>query len=174
MLKPEQFHNATVHPTCVIEDGVEIGEGTLIGPFCFIRSYTSIGKNCKIGPMNVFEGHLRVGNNVRMGTHINLGWYTTIEDYVFLAGHSTGANDKKIKYLRQIKESEFKGYTIKKAARIGLGVIFMPGVVVGEEALVGAASLVTCDVEASEIVYGVPAIHKGWVKEEEKLRLGQF
>lgn len=169
MLSASDFPNAFVHPSCIIEDGVEIGEGTLIGPFCFIRSYTKIGKNCKIGPMNVFEGHLKVGNRVRMGTHINLGWYTTIEDFVFLAGHSTGANDKKIMYMRKIKESEFQGYTIKRAARIGLGVIFMPGIVVGQEALVGAGSLVTYDVEQGEIVYGVPAIHRGWVAEGEKL-----
>lgn len=172
MLKANDFANAYVNQTCIIEDNVEIGEGTLIGPFCFIRSNTIIGKNCKIGPMNVFEGSLKVGNNVRIGTHCNLGWFTTIEDYVFLGGHSTGANDHRIKYLRQIKESEFKGYTIKKGARIGLGVIFMSGVVVGEEALVGAGSLVTYDVEPGEIVFGVPAIHKGWVKEEEKLRFG--
>lgn len=171
MLKPEQFSNAAVHPSCIIEDDVSIGENTLIGPFCFIRSGTVIGKNCKIGPMNVFEGSLEIGNNVRMGTHINLGWFTRIEDFVFLAGHSTGANDKKIKYLRQIKESEFKGYTIKRAARIGLGVIFMPGITIGEEALVGAGSLVTYNVEPGEIVYGVPAVHKGWVPKEEKLRV---
>jgi UDP-2-acetamido-3-amino-2,3-dideoxy-glucuronate N-acetyltransferase len=119
--------------------------------------------------MNVFEGRLKVGNNVRMGTHNNLGWYTTIEDYVFLAGHITGANDKRISYCRKLKDSDFKGYTIKRAARIGLGVIFMPGIKVGEEALVGTASLVTKDVQPLEIVYGVPAKHKGWVKSEEKI-----
>src|SRR5215510_91438 len=171
MLKANDFSNAFIHPSCVIEDGVEIGANTLIGPFCFIRSDTVIGKNCKIGGLNVFEGTCKIGNNVRFGTHINIGWYTTIEDYVFLAGHSTGANDKKIKYLRQLKESEFRGYTVKKAARIGLGVIFMPGVTVGQEALVGAASLVTRDVKPGEIVYGVPARHKGWVSEEEKLKI---
>ncbi len=170
MLKPSDFPNAHVNPTCIIEDGVSIGEDTLIGPFCFIRSHTTIGKNCKIGAMNVFEGNVKVGNNVRMGTHINLGWYTIIEDYVFLAGGSTGANDHFIKYLRQIKESEFKGYTIKRGARIGLGVIFLDGITVGEEAFVGAASLVTHDVKNGEIVYGVPAKHKGWVPEEEKLK----
>lgn len=172
MLKPNDFSDASVNITCIIEDDVSIGEDTLIGPFNFIRSGTTIGKNCRIGPMNVFEGKLTVGNNVRMGSHINLGWYTTIEDYVFLAGHSTGANDHRIMYLRKIKEAEFKGYTIKKAARIGLGVIFMSGITVGEEALVGAASLVTYDVEPGEIVYGVPAIHKGWVPKEERLKIG--
>lgn len=174
MLKPDNFHYANVHPTCIIEDDVEIGENTLIGPFCFIRSGTTIGRNCKIGGLNVFEGNVKVGNSVRMGTHINLGWFTKIEDYVFLAGGSTGANDHRIKYLRQIKEAEFKGYTIKRAARIGLGVIFMSGVTIGEEALVGAASLVTHDVKPGEIVYGVPATHKGWVTEEEKLKTATF
>jgi len=170
MLKASDFPNASISPTCIIEDGVEVGEDTLIGPFNFIRSHTKIGKHCKIGAMNVFEGSLTVGNNVRMGTHINLGWYTKIEDYCFIAGGSTGANDHFIKYLRPIKESEFKGYTIKKGARIGLGVIFLDGITVGQEAFVGAASLVTHDVKDGEIVYGVPATHKGWVPEAEKLK----
>jgi UDP-2-acetamido-3-amino-2,3-dideoxy-glucuronate N-acetyltransferase len=105
-----------------------------------------------------------------MGSHNNLGWYTTIEDYVFLGGHVTGANDKRIAWCRKIDDNDFRGYTIKRAARIGLGVIFMPGVVVGEEALVGTASLVTRNVKPMEIVYGVPAKHQGWVERGEKLR----
>jgi UDP-2-acetamido-3-amino-2,3-dideoxy-glucuronate N-acetyltransferase len=158
-----------VHPTCIVEHDVEIGNNTLIGPFNFIRAGTVIGDNCKIGPLNCFEGKLKVGNNVRIGTHVNLGWYTIIEDYVFLAGHNTGANDLRIAYCRKIKDNEFRGYTIKRAARIGLGVIFMPGVVVGEESLVGTASLVTKNVKPMEIVYGVPAKHQGWVRPDEKI-----
>ena len=163
------YEDSNIHPTCIIEPDVQIGKGCLIGPWNFIRNGTVIGDKCRIGPMNVFEGKLKVGNNVRMGTHINLGWYTTIEDYVFIAGHTTGANDKRIAYCRKLYDNDFKGYTIKRAARIGLGVIFMPGVVVGEEALVGTASLVTKNVKPMEIVYGVPAVHKGWVTSREKL-----
>lgn len=158
-----------VHSTCIIDDDVSIGEGTLIGPYCYIRNGTNIGENCKIGPMNVFEGKLTVGNNVRMGSHNNLGWYTTIEDFVFIAGHTTGANDKRIAWHRNIPDNDLRGYTIKKGARIGLGVIFMPGVAVGQEALVGTASLVTKNVKPYEIVYGHPAKHVGWVTSKERL-----
>lgn len=169
MLKANDFANAYVNQTCIIEDNVEIGEGTLIGPFCFIRSDTVIGKNCKIGPMNVFEGSLKVGNNVRIGTHCNLGHGIIIEDYVFLGGLFTGANDKTIVYARKPFKPE--GYTIKFGARIGLGVIILPGVTVGKECLVGAGSLVTKDVKDYEIVYGHPARHHGWVDKNDLIAI---
>lgn len=158
-----------IHPTCIIEHDVDIGKNTLIGPFCFIRAGTEIGENCRIGPLNCFEGKLKVGNNVRMGTHCNLGWYTTIEDFVFIAGHMTGANDRRMAWCRKIDDSDLKSYTIKRGARIGLGVVFMPGVTVGEESIVGTASLVTKDVKPHEIVYGHPAVHRGWVSGEDIL-----
>jgi acetyltransferase-like isoleucine patch superfamily enzyme len=164
----ERFPNSNIHITCTIEhDSVEIGKNTLIGPYCFIRKGTKIGDNCKIGPMNVFEGKgVSVGNHVRMGSHCNLGFGTIIEDYVFFGGHFTGANDNHILWRRRGGEEEFKPqpYTIKRGARIGLGVVLLPGVTVGREAFVGAGSLVTHDVKPYEIVYGHPAKHKGWVE----------
>lgn len=165
----DRFPKANIHPSCVITEGVEIGRDTLIGPFNFIREGTTIGDHCRIGPLNCFEGLLKIGNHVRIGTHCNFGFDTIIQDKVFIGGHTTGANDHKIAYLRGVFEPT--GYTIKKAARIGLGVIFMAGITVGEEALVGAGSLVTKDVKDYEVVYGVPAKHKGWINPEERVLL---
>lgn len=165
--KASDFKNAAVHPSCIIEDNVEIGDNTLIGPFCFIRSGTIIGERCRIGPMNVFEGKLTVGNNVRMGTHCNLGHGVIIEDYVFLGGLFTGANDRTIVYAR--KPFIPDGFRIEYGARVGLGVIFMPGVIAGRECLIGAGSLVTHDVKPYEIVYGHPARHHGWVNKSDAI-----
>src|SRR5215472_17262450 len=157
----ERFPSSNVHMSCVVEEDVEIGKGTLVGPFCFIRKGTRIGEDCKIGPLNVFEGHLSVGNHVRMGSHCNLGWYTTVGDYVFIAGHFTGANDRYMRWFR--KSQPLEGYTIKYGARIGLGVIIMIGVTIGKEAVVGTGSLVTKDVEDRQIVYGHAATPHGYV-----------
>lgn len=158
----ERFPNCNIHSTCIIDDDVEIGDHTLIGPFNFIRNGTTIGKNCKIGPMNVFEGStVNMGNNVRIGTHVNLGFGTVIEDFVFIAGHFTGANDNEIVWCRKGFEPE--PYKIKFGARIGLGVVVLPGIVIGKEAFVGAGSLVTKDVNDYEIVYGHPATVHGHV-----------
>lgn len=163
----DRFPKANIHPSCIITEGVEIGRDVMIGPFNFIREGTIIGDHCRIGPFNCFEGQLKVGNHVRIGTHVNLGHDTVVEDYVFLAGHCTGANDRTIVYARKPFKPE--GYTIKYGARVGLGVIFLPGVTAGRECLIGAGSLVTKDVADYEIVFGHPAVHKGWTKQEDRI-----
>lgn len=153
-------YSCRIEPYCVIDAGVEIGANTIIGPYNHIRTGTKIGNNCKIGGHNVFEGSkVIIGDNVRIGTHSNFAYGVEIEDLVFIAGHFTGANDRFMERNRK-DDTHLSPYTIKKGARIGLGVIVLPGVVIGEYAFIGANSLVTKNVGAYEMWYGSPAEYK--------------
>jgi acetyltransferase-like isoleucine patch superfamily enzyme len=159
--------SARIEPFCVIDDGVEIGENTLIGPFNHIRPGTKIGAGCRIGGHSTFEGNCEIGSRVRMGTHCNVGWGCSIGDDVFIGGNFTGANDKKMMWLR----GDFKptGYTIMHGARLGLSVTLMPGIIIGYDALIGAGSLVTRSVPRREIWYGNPARKRGQVPQDQWL-----
>jgi len=73
---------------------------------------------------------------------------------VFIAPGVMIANEK---YPTGIFSEKIKGPLIKKGARIGINCTIMPGVVIGENAIVGAGSVVTRDIPPDSVAYGIPA-----------------
>lgn len=125
--------------------GCEIGDGTKIGAFVEIQKNATVGKNCKI------SSHTFVCEGV------------TIEDGVFIGHNVAFVNDS---YPRAVTEggglqteSDWKveRTLIKKGASVGSGCTILANVTVGENALVGAGSVVTKDVPPNAIVAGNPA-----------------
>jgi acetyltransferase-like isoleucine patch superfamily enzyme len=88
---------------------------------------------------------------VKIHTKVYVAQYSVIEDHVFIAPGATFANDK------YPLSSDLQGPKIKRGAKIGVNVTLLPGVVVGEEAMVGAGCVVTKDVPERAIVIGNPA-----------------
>jgi UDP-2-acetamido-3-amino-2,3-dideoxy-glucuronate N-acetyltransferase len=152
---------------CVIFDGVEIGEGTRIGNFVFIREKTIIGKRCIVGSYVDIEGDVRIGDFVSLqsGCYITRG--VIIENEVFCGPRIITMNDKPMTYRRPSLTFKRQAPRILRAARIGGGCILCPGVTVGENALVGAGSVVTRDVPDRMIVAGNPAVSIGSVPDNE-------
>jgi acetyltransferase-like isoleucine patch superfamily enzyme len=152
---------------CVIFDDVEIGEGTRIGNFVFIREKTIIGKRCIIGSYVDIEGDVRIGDLVSLqsGCYITRG--VIIENEVFCGPRIITMNDKPMTYRRPSLTFKRQAPRILRAARIGGGCILCPGVTVGENALVGAGSVVTRDVPDRMIVAGNPAVTIGSVPDNE-------
>lgn len=161
-------HTARLEPLCIIEDDVEIGANSLIGAFTHVRNGSRIGRDTVIGGCNIIEGRCKIGNNCRIQTHNCITYETEIEDMVFISGHFTGGNDKRMSWGRNIDHT-LHGWKIKRGARIGVGVVLLPGITIGREAMIGAGSLVTKDVPDFAIWYGVPARHHGIVPIEERL-----
>ncbi len=125
--------------------GCEIGEGSKIGTFVEIQKNATIGKNCKIS------------------THTFICEGVQIEDNCFIGHNVTFINDK---YPRSTNddgsmqtEADWKVVKtiIKKGASIGSSSTILCGVTIGENAIVGAGSVVTKDVPPRTIVAGVPA-----------------
>jgi UDP-2-acetamido-3-amino-2,3-dideoxy-glucuronate N-acetyltransferase len=152
---------------CVIFDDVEIGEGTRIGNFVFIREKTIIGKRCIVGSYVDIEGDVRIGDFVSLqsGCYITRG--VIIENEVFCGPRIITLNDKPVTYRRPSLTFKRQAPRILRAARIGGGSILCPGVTVGENALVGAGSVVTRDVPDRMIVAGNPAVSIGSVPDNE-------
>lgn len=125
--------------------GCEIGEHTKIGAFVEIQKNAKIGKNCKISSHSfVCEG-------------------VTIEDDVFVGHGVTFINDLYPRAtttegkLQTEKDWKVEATLVKKGASIGSGATILANLVVGENALVGAGSVVTHDVPDNAIVAGNPA-----------------
>jgi acetyltransferase-like isoleucine patch superfamily enzyme len=159
--------NVKVGHYVVIEEDCEIGDGAFIGNFVVMRPKTKIGKNCRIGHGCIFEGRGIIGNNVTIMPHSQICIDAVVEDDVFIGPDYIGLNTKKIAHGRG--KPVYSPPIIKRAARIGGGVIMMPGVVVGENALIAAGSVVTRDVPERKIVMGIPARIIGDVPKDELL-----
>jgi len=152
----------------VIEEGCKIGDNTIIGHYCVLRPRTIIGKDCVIGHMTVFEGECEIRDRVLIHAQCHITKDVLIEDDVFIAPFFCGANTKRIVHGRNYP-LEITGYTIKRAARIGIGVLVLPDILIGENAQIGVGSVVTKNVPDREIWYGNPAKKHGDVPEDEIL-----
>jgi len=152
---------------CVIFDDVQIGEGTRIGNFVFIRSNTQIGIVCTVGSYVDIEGDVVIGNHVSLQSGVYITRGVIVEDEVFFGPRVITMNDKRMAYRRPNLTFVRTAPRILRAARVGGGSVLMPGITIGENALVGSGTVVTKDVPDKAIVVGNPARVIGWVPDNE-------
>jgi acetyltransferase-like isoleucine patch superfamily enzyme len=145
-----------------IAPDVKLGEGVKI--FRFVNLYgCEIGDDSRIGTFVEIQKNARVGKRVKVSTHAFICEGVTIEDDVFVGHGVCFINDKYPKAvnedgLPQSEEDwEVVPTVVKRGASIGSGATILCGVTIGENAIVGAGSVVTKDVPAGAIAYGVPA-----------------
>ncbi|MCD6458595.1 MAG: N-acetyltransferase [Thermoproteales archaeon] len=150
-----------VHPTAVIEEGAEIGEGTRIWHFAHVRSGAKIGKNCNIGKDVYIDVGVIVGNNVKIQNGVSLYKGVIVEDDVFIGPYAVFTNDL---YPRAFsRDWEVIPTQIKKGASIGANATIICGITIGEYAMVGAGAVVTKNVPPHGLVIGNPAKLRGFV-----------
>ena len=152
----------------VVEKDCKIGDNTFIGHHTVLRPGTIIGNDCVIGHLTVFEGKCTIGDRVLIEPQCHITLDIIIEDDVFIAPLFCGANTQKIKHGRDF-DLKITAPIIRRAARIGIGVLLLPGVEIGENSMIGVGSVVTKDVPPREIWFGNPAIKHGDVPEDEIL-----
>lgn len=132
-----------------------IGKGTVV--YCFVNVFGKgrIGENCIIASYTEIQGGVNVGDNCRIGSHCFLCSGVTLEDDVFLGSGVITINDKNPRPHN--KEYKQEKTVIKKGASIGSGSVLMCGIEVGENAVVGAGSVVTKSIPAGQTWCGNPA-----------------
>ncbi|MFC1988452.1 DapH/DapD/GlmU-related protein [Chloroflexota bacterium] len=143
--------SALIRSGSVIYSGTKIGVNFRAGHNVLIRENTEIGDNVLVGTNSVVENNCKIGSNVSIQTGVYITTNTIIEDEVFMGPHSVTTNDK---YMQV--GAKLIGPTIKKKARIGANAVLLPGIIVGEEAVIGSGAVVTKDVLAEATVIGNP------------------
>ena len=135
-----------IYPNGTVGTNFETGHNVLI------RDPFTIGNNVRIGTASILEGHVIIGNNVNIQSMVYIPRYTEIGSNVFIGPCVVMTNDK-----YPPSGGKLRGPIICDGASIGANVTILPGIVIGEGAMVGAGSVVTHDVPPHKIVYGVPA-----------------
>jgi UDP-2-acetamido-3-amino-2,3-dideoxy-glucuronate N-acetyltransferase len=146
---------ATICAGAVVVAGATIGDGAIVGDQAHVRERAAIGAGTVVGRGSAVDNDVTVGARVRIQTNCYVTAYSTIEDDVFVAPGVTLTNDDTMG--RHGPDYAMRGATLRRACRVGGGVVLVPGVEIGEEAFVAAGAVVTKDVPARAVVMGVPA-----------------
>lgn len=146
---------AHVRSHTVIYAGNTIGKNFQTGNKVNIRELNEIGDDVSIGTLSVVEHHVKVGDKVRIHTQVFIPEYSVLEDGAWIGPNVVLTNAK---YPQSPNaKSSLAGPTIKKGAKIGANATILPGVIIGEHALVGAGSVVVSNVPDRAVVVGNPA-----------------
>jgi acetyltransferase-like isoleucine patch superfamily enzyme len=139
----------------VIYAGNRIGECFATGHGVMIREENWIGDNVSIGSHSIIEHHVRIGDGVRIHSQAFIPEYSVLEDGSWI-GPNVVLTNAYHPLCPKAKEC-LKGPTIKRGAKIGANATLLPDIIIGENALVGAGSVVVKDVAPGEVVAGNPA-----------------
>ncbi len=152
------------HPTAVIDEGCQIGEGSKIWHFTHIMTGCIIGNNCNLGQNVVVSPKVILGNNVRVQNNVSIYEGVICEDDVFLGPSMVFTNVFNPRSAVSRKH-EYMQTLVKKGASIGANATIICGNEIGEFAFIGAGTVVTKPVPAYALVIGNPARQTGWMSE---------
>ena len=160
--------NTLIGAGAIIYIGATIGKNILIADYATIREESKIGDYTIVGRGVAIENGTKIGKYCKIETNAYITAYSNVEDYVFIAPSVSTSNDN---FLGRTEErfKHFKGVTIKKGGRIGVGATILPGITIFEDAVVAAGSVVTKDVPEKVIFAGVPAKYFRDVPKEQLL-----
>jgi acetyltransferase-like isoleucine patch superfamily enzyme len=151
----------------VVVAGARIGAGVVVGDQAHVRERCSIGADTVVGRGSAVDNEVSIGARVQIQTGCYVTAYTVIEDDVFVAPGVMLTNDDTM--ARHGPDHEMRGAVLRRACRVGGGVVLVPGVEVGEEAFVAAGAVVTRDVAPRAVVMGVPARQVREVSDDDLL-----
>ncbi len=145
-----------------IAPDVKLGKGVRI--FNFVNMYgCEVDDDSKIGAFVEIQKGVKIGKNCKISSHTFICEGVTIEDNVFVGHNVSFINDKMPRATNPDGSMQSEAdwtvtpTIVRKGASIGTSATILCGVIIGENAIIGAGSVVTKDVPANMIVAGVPA-----------------
>ena len=145
-----------------VPDDVSLGIGTTVHPLTNLYGCT-LGDDTRVGPFVEIQRGVVIGSRCKVSSHSFICEGVTIEDEVFIGHHVCFTNDRRPHStnadgsIQTADDWDMERTMVRRRASIGSGSVILPGVTVGEGALVGAGSVVTRDVPAGATVVGNPA-----------------
>ncbi|MEM2888030.1 MAG: DapH/DapD/GlmU-related protein [Candidatus Bathyarchaeia archaeon] len=143
--------NCIIRSGTVIYESVRLGARVRTGHNVLIREGSVVGDGTLIGSSSILDGTVTIGKAVKIQSNAYLPHLTVIEDDVFIAPNVCFTNDPYPQSERLI------GAIVEKNVLICANATILPGVRIGQNAVIGAGSVVTKDVAAETVVVGNPA-----------------
>lgn len=154
----------TIHPTAIVDDGAQIGEGSRVWHWVHVCSGAQIGQNVSLG-QNVFIGNkVSIGDNCKIQNNVSVYDNVTLEEGVFCGPSMVFTNVYNPRSLLE-RKSEYRHTLVKKGATLGANCTIVCGTTIGEFAFVGAGAVINKDVKPYALMVGVPARQIGWMSE---------
>jgi UDP-2-acetamido-3-amino-2,3-dideoxy-glucuronate N-acetyltransferase len=153
-----------VHPTSIVDEGCEIGEGTKIWHFSHIMTGSKLGENCNIGQNVVVSPDVVLGNNVKVQNNVSLYTGVICADDVFLGPSCVFTNVTNPRSAVN-RRGQYAKTKVGKGASIGANATIVCGHDIGEFAFIGAGAVVTKTVPSYALLVGNPAKQIGWMSE---------
>ena len=156
-LSPTEIGDGTIVSTgAIVFAGSRIGARVIVGDQSCIRERVDIGDDVVVGRGVLVENDTTIGALTKIQAEAYITAYSTLEDNVFIAPCVVTTNDNFMGRTER-RHALIKGPTIRRGARVGGGAVLCPGIVIGEEAFIGAGAVVTKDVDPRMLVVGSPA-----------------
>lgn len=153
---------STIRSHSVFYESSSFGPNLTTGHRVTVREMTRAGRGFQIGTLGDIQGHCEIGEYVKFHSNVHVGQHTSIGDYVWVFPYVVFTNDP------HPPSNVMQGVTVKSFAAIATMSTILPGVTIGEGALIGACSAVTKDVGDHRIAVGNPASDRG---ETSKIKL---
>lgn len=153
-----------VHPTAIVDDGAQIGEGSRVWHFVHVCGGAIIGQGVSLG-QNVFVGNkVTIGDHCKIQNNVSVYDNVHLEEGVFCGPSMVFTNVYNPRSLIERKD-QYRDTLVKKGATLGANCTILCGVTIGEFAFIGAGAVVNKDVPAYALMVGVPAKQIGWMSE---------
>ena len=153
-----------VHPTAIIDEGCDIGEGVKIWHFSHVMSGCKIGEGSNLGQNVVVSPKVVLGRNVKVQNNVSIYEGVICEDDVFLGPSMVFTNVINPRSAISRKH-EYKQTMVRRGASIGANATIICGNEIGMFAFIGAGAVVTKPVSPYALVMGNPARQVGWISE---------
>lgn len=157
--------NYFAHPTAIIDEGCEIGEGVKIWHFSHLMVNCKIGDHCSIGQNVFIASNVVLGRNVKVQNNVSIYEGVICEDDVFLGPSMVFTNVMNPRSAVS-RKNEYKQTIVRKGATIGANATIVCGNEIGAYAFIGAGAVVTKPVPAYALIVGNPGKQKGWISEQ--------
>ncbi|WP_028458795.1 acyltransferase [Chloroflexus sp. Y-396-1] len=155
-------HSFFVHPTAIIDEPCEIGEGTKIWHFSHVMSGARIGEQCVLGQNVLIASNVVIGKGCKIQNNVSLYTGVELEDFVFCGPSCVFTNV--INPRAEInRRAEFMRTLVRRGATIGANATVVCGATIGRYAFIGAGAVVRGNVPDYALMLGVPARHCGWM-----------
>ncbi len=151
-----------IHPSAVVDEGADIGDGTVIWHFSHICAGAVIGKHCSLAQNVLVADNASLGNNVKVQNNVAIYGGITVEDDVFL-GPSCVLTNVTNPRSEVSRKSLYERTFIKRGSTIGANVTVVCGIILGRYCFIGAGAVVTKDIPDYGLVLGNPGKLSGYM-----------